>query len=77
MKKLLISLSSGLLIGVILSFTFMDYRNMSYEVIGLGGVDKRIIMEFDFEFVFNASLLVIGCTISTFVIWTYIDKKRK
>ncbi|ANU10852.1 hypothetical protein A1A1_01443 [Planococcus antarcticus DSM 14505] len=76
MKKMFISLLGGLILGIISSFIFMDYQKISYEVIGLGGVDERTIKDIDFEFAFNASLLVIGFTILIFVIWTYIDKKK-
>lgn len=74
MKKFSFSLLSGVLIGLALSFVLMDYKDMSFEILEQGGIESRWIREMDFDFVFNASLLVIGTSILLFVIWTFIEK---
>lgn len=53
----------------------MDYKDIKYEVRNLAGIDSRWIREMDFDFAFNASLLVIGIAILIFVSWTFIEKK--
>lgn len=75
MKKMLLSLSGGLLFGLALSFIFWDYRGSTYEVKNQAGVD-RIIREMDFDFVFRSSLLVIALTILTYLIWRFVEKKN-
>ena len=75
MKKFFLSLLGGIIIGLVLSFTLMDYEDVRYEVRNLGGIESRWIREMDFDFVFNASILVIGISILIFVIWTFVEKK--
>lgn len=75
MKKILLSLSGGLLFGLFLSFIFWDYRGSTYEVKNQAGVD-RIIREMDFDFVFRSSLLVIVLTILFYIIWSFVEKKK-
>lgn len=68
MKKLFLSAGGGLIIGLALSFAFFDYQDISNQYIGLGGIDERIVRDMDFEFVFNASLLVIGISVLIYLI---------
>lgn len=76
MKKFGLSLLGGSVLGIILSVVFMDYQKTGYEVLHQAGVAKRTVKDADFEFLFNASLLVLGFTIVIYVIWTYIEKKK-
>ncbi|REB05228.1 hypothetical protein DVB69_15850 [Sporosarcina sp. BI001-red] len=76
MKKFMLSLLGGSLLGILLSFIFMDYQKISYEVLHQAGVAKRTVKDVDFDFVFNASLLILGFTVVIYVIWTYIEKKK-
>ncbi|MFC6040131.1 hypothetical protein ACFPYN_11940 [Paenisporosarcina macmurdoensis] len=73
-KKISFSLLGGLLIGLAISLVLMDYKDMSFEILDQGGIESRWIREIDFNFIFNASLLVIGTSILLFVIWTFIEK---
>ena len=75
MRKLSLSLLGGTIIGLIVSFTLMDYRDIKYEIRNQGGIESRWIREMDFDFVFNASALIIGISVLIFVIWTSIEKK--
>jgi hypothetical protein len=74
LKKFSFSLLGGVVIGLAISFVLMDYKDMSFETLDQGGIESRWIREMDFDFVFNASLLVIGTSILLFVIWTCIEK---
>ena len=75
MKKFTFSLLGGILIGVILSLFLWDYSGARYEVIDDAGADYTI-KEMDFDFVFNAFLLILVFTILIYLIWTFIDKKK-
>lgn len=75
MRKLLLSLLGGTIIGLIVSFTLMDYRDIKYEIRNQGGIESRWIREMDFDFVFNASALIIGISVLIFVVWTFIEKR--
>lgn len=75
MRKFMFSLSGGLIIGLILSFIFWDYQGPAYEFINRAGADQTIY-EWDFDFVYNSSLLVIAIIVLIYLTWTYIDKKR-
>ena len=75
MKKILLSLSGGLVFGLILSFLFWDYRGSTYDVKNQAGVD-RTIREMDFDFIFKSSLLVIAIAVIIYLLWSYFDKKK-
>ena len=75
MKKFPLSLLGGVIIGLIVSFLLMDYEDIRYEVRNLGGIESRWIRELDFDFIFNASSLVIGISILIFVIWDFVEKR--
>ena len=75
MKKFSLSLLGGIIIGLFVSFLLMNYEDIRYEVQDLGGIDSRMIREMDFDFAFNASILVIGISILIFAIWTFVEKK--
>ncbi len=53
----------------------MDYKGIRYEVLDQAGIESRWVREMDFDFVFNASLLVIGSSIVLFFVFTFIEKK--
>lgn len=75
MKKLFFSILGGLSLGLVLSFILFNYQSSSISHLNRAGVDQ-VVREMDFEFVFNASLLVIGISILIFSIWSFIDKKK-
>jgi hypothetical protein len=50
----------GIIIGLILSFVLMDYEVIKYEIRDQAGIESRWVSEMDFNFVFNASMLVLG-----------------
>ena len=75
MKKFFLSIVGGLLIGLILSFSFMDYESSWSHHIQRAGVDQ-MVEEMNFDFVFTASLLVVGISILIFAVWSFIEKKK-
>lgn len=75
MKKISFSILGGLLLGLVLSFSLFNYQNSSISYLNRAGVDQ-IAGEMDFDFVFNASLMVIGISILIFTIWSFVDRKK-
>ena len=75
LKKISLSLISGAIIGLIISFLLMDYKDIRYQILNQAGIESRWVREMDFDFVFNTSLLVIGSSIVIFIIFTFIEKK--
>ena len=75
MRKLPLSLLGGTIIGLIVSFILMDYRDIKYEIRNQGGIESRWIREMDLDFVFNPSALIIGISVLIFIVWTFIGKR--
>lgn len=77
MKKFVGSLLGGLLAGLPLAFWWIGYESITYSQLNLAGVDEVVVREMDFDFVFYASLLVVGIAAIIYSIWSWIDKKRE
>jgi phage shock protein PspC (stress-responsive transcriptional regulator) len=77
MKKLLLSLIGGILIGGIISYLILDYKNSNYVILNYFGVDKKTVREWDFQFISNAGFIIAGVSISIYLIWTFFEKKSK
>lgn len=77
MKKTLISLIGGLVIGGITSIIFLDYKSSSYQIRNYYGIDIFKVGELDFDFLWNASVIVAMFSIFIFFSWRFIDKKFK
>lgn len=75
MKKIFFSILGGLLLGLVLSFSLFNYQSSSISYLNRAGVDQ-VAGEMNFEFVFNASLMVIGISILIFTIWSFVDRKK-
>ncbi|MGM0897017.1 MAG: hypothetical protein ACQEV0_03905 [Bacillota bacterium] len=75
MKKFFLSIVGGVVLGLILSFSFMEYESSWTHHIQRAGVDQ-VVEEMDFDFVFNASLLVLGISVLIFAVWSFIEKKK-
>ena len=74
MKKLSLSIFAGLTIGGFVSSLFMDYKNQGYEIMNYYGNETFKVNELDFDFLFNATIIVIALSILFFTIWTLIEK---
>ena len=75
MKKFFLSTAGGLVLGLILSFTFMDYESSWMHHTQRAGVDQ-VVKEMDFDFVFFSTILVLVISILIFAVWTFIEKKK-
>ncbi|MDN5709390.1 MAG: hypothetical protein L0G95_08115 [Planococcus sp. (in: firmicutes)] len=75
MKKFFISIMGGIVLGLILSFSFMDYESSWTHHIQRAGVDQ-VVQEMDFDFVFTASILITVSSALIFAVWSFIEKKK-
>ena len=75
MRKFSFLILVGLIIGLILAFVLMDYEDMSYQLMDRGSTEYRSVSEMDFNFVFNASMLVFGVAILIFIVWSFVERK--
>ncbi|QMT16783.1 hypothetical protein H1Q58_12515 [Planococcus maritimus] len=75
MKKFFLSTAGGLVLGLFLSFTFMDYESSWMHHTQRAGVDQ-VVNEMDFDFVFFATILVLVISVLIFAVWTFIEKKK-
>lgn len=75
MRKFSFSILGGIIIGLILSFVLMDYEDISYQLMDRGSSEYRSVSEMDFNFVFNASMLVFGVAILIFIVWSIVERK--
>ena len=75
MRKFSFSILGGLIIGLILAFVLIDYEDMSYQLMDRGSTEYRSVSEMDFNFVFNASMLVFGVAILIFIVWSFVERK--
>ena len=75
MKKFSFSILGGIIIGLILAFVLMDYEDISYQLMDRGSSEYRSVSEMDFNFVFNASMLVFGVAILIFIVWSFVERK--
>ncbi|PLR71163.1 hypothetical protein CYJ37_20525 [Bacillus sp. UMB0728] len=75
LKKFFLSLTGGILLGGILSYFFLDYEDSNYVLLNYYGADKKIVKEWDFQFISNAGFIIIGLSVLIFLIWTYFERR--
>ena len=72
-----ISLLSGLITGIIISYFVLDYKGWTIYQVDVNGRVTKTINELDFDLITNGFLIVLGVSILIYVIWTFIEKKFK
>lgn len=75
--KVLISLLGGLVLGIILSYFFLDYNGWTIHQMGEDGEVTKTINELDFDLITNGFLIVAGVSILIFGVWTFIERKME
>ena len=74
--KLWFSLLGGLVIGIILSYFFLDYNGWTIHHMGENGEVVKTINELDFNVITNGFLIVVGVSFLIYVVWTLIERKK-
>jgi uncharacterized membrane protein YukC len=75
LKKTILSLAGGILLGGLISYFFLDYQDSNYVIRNYHGIDKKIVKEWDFQFISNAGFIILGISVVIYLIWTYFEKK--
>ena len=77
MNKFVLSILAGIIIGGLLSFLFMDYQNQGYEITDYHGIESFKVNELDFNFLFNATIIVVILSVLIFISWTLVEKNYR
>ncbi len=77
MKKGLISLLGGIILGVIISYFTLGYNGLTYYIHGRDetGGPVQVIHDIDVDLLMNGLLIVVGISILIYFIWTLAEKK--
>ncbi|WP_261129039.1 hypothetical protein [Bacillus sp. Marseille-Q3570] len=78
MKKGLISLLGGIILGVLVSFLALDYKGSTLNVMGkdnVSGEPLQKVQEIDIDVLMNGLLIVAGISIFIYLIWAYLEKR--
>ncbi|KZE69084.1 hypothetical protein AWM68_02120 [Fictibacillus phosphorivorans] len=77
MKKGFLSLICGVLLGGILSYFLLDYREQSMVYLNYYGEKSKIVHELDFDFISNSAAIIIGVTLVIFFTVSLLEKMVK
>ncbi len=75
MKKFLLSILGGVLIGVIICYFFMDYETSSYVIQNYNGLDEKEIKEWDFSYITQAGFIILITTLLIYFSWVVVEKR--
>ncbi|MGP4079402.1 hypothetical protein ACTWQL_05755 [Pseudalkalibacillus sp. R45] len=78
MKKGLISLLGGIILGVLISFLTLDYKGSTLNDMGkdnVSGAPMQTVQEIDIDVLMNGLLIVAGISIFIYLIWTLLEKR--
>jgi hypothetical protein len=54
---------------------FLENNPSSYIIFDQGGIDKRVVKEWDYNYLFNSSVIIIVVTSNTYIILRVSEKK--
>ncbi|ASS95565.1 hypothetical protein [Peribacillus simplex] len=75
MKKFLLSILGGVLIGVIICYFFMDYETSNYVIQNYNGLDEKEIKEWDFSYITQAGFIILITTLLIYFSWVVVEKR--
>ncbi|AND41464.1 hypothetical protein [Cytobacillus oceanisediminis] len=76
MKKTLISLAGGLILGLISSILILNYNGWTYIHHNKNGEVEKVINELDFNLLTNSLLLIFASTILIYVLISFFEKRK-
>lgn len=74
LKKFLLSLLVGVIIGGIICYVFMDYESANYVVQYFDEKDK-VVKEWDFMYITQAGFIILAITLLFYFSWGIIEKR--
>ena len=77
MKKVWLSLISGLILGLIISFYTLDYNGWKMHRLGEKGEVISTINEMDFNLITNCFLIVLVSILVIYILLAVLEKIRK
>ncbi|GAB6256957.1 hypothetical protein [Peribacillus sp. NPDC055009] len=75
MKKFLLSLLGGVIIGGIISCVFMDYETSNYIIQNYNGLDEKEIKEWDFSYITQAGFIILITTLFIYFSLVVLEKR--
>ncbi|OEH92536.1 hypothetical protein [Bacillus solimangrovi] len=75
MKKILLSLLGGSIVGGIICYIFLDYQNSNYIIRHYYGSPTFEVRELDYDYLFNATVIIVFSSILISLIWSFFEKK--
>ncbi|WHY55753.1 hypothetical protein [Peribacillus simplex] len=75
MKKFLLSLLGGVIIGGIICYVFMDYETSNYVIQNYNGLDEKEIKEWDFSYITQAGFIILITTLLIYLSWVALEKR--
>ncbi|MEK4539160.1 hypothetical protein NST21_28205 [Peribacillus sp. FSL K6-1552] len=75
MKKFLLSLLVGVIIGGIICYVFMDYETSNYIIQNYKGQDEKEVREWDFAYITQAGFIILITTLLIYFSWDALKKR--
>lgn len=69
LKKFLLSLLVGVIIGGIICCVFMDYETSNYVIQDFNGQEEKEIKEWDFMYITQAGFIILAITLLFYFSW--------
>ncbi|MFJ9383788.1 hypothetical protein ACIROD_08525 [Peribacillus sp. NPDC101481] len=74
MKKFLLSLLGGVIIGGIICCVFLDYETSNYIIQNYNGLDEKEVKEWDFSYITQAGFIILITTLLIYFSWVVLEK---
>lgn len=75
MKKYLLSIVGGVLIGGIICYFFMDYETANYVIQNYNGLEEKEIKEWDFSYITQSGFIILITTLLIYFSWVVVEKR--
>lgn len=75
MKKYLLSIVGGVLIGGIICYFFMDYETANYAIQNYNGLEEKEIKEWDFSYITQGGFIILITTLLIYFSWVVVEKR--
>ncbi|KQU19196.1 hypothetical protein ASG65_24710 [Bacillus sp. Leaf13] len=75
LKKFLLSLLGGVIIGGFICYIFMDYETSNYVIQNFNGQEEKEIKEWDFMYITQAGFIIFITTLLIYFSWDALKKR--